>query len=412
MDPERPVSLVSAESPPPGAAEGDGPRIDGAGRSTRPRKPAKPLRVALIHNVDYDVDEGSFPVPQDDNGNRARAGIADVATEIARTLSDDTHVVTLIPVDGDLWRLRARLLSFGTDVVFNLCESLGGDARLESAVPMVLESLGLPYTGSPPSALSCALYKDRVKVLLARAGVPTPDAQVLYSPDELPRVPYPAIVKPTREDGSIGITSSSVVHDEASCRARVAEVIERFHQPVLVERYIKGREFNVALFGFPTARILPLSEIDFGRLPSHLPKIVSYEAKWDEGSVEDQGTVPITFPQLPPAVAARIRRTALEAFRALGARDYGRVDVRLADDGTPFVIDVNPNCDLSSNAGLARACAAVGIDYSAMMRLLVRYAHRRRREDGELLRAALAPFDADEAAEDAKPRPTQRLLFR
>ena len=202
-----------------------------------------------------------------------------------------------------------------------------------------------------------------------------------------------------------------MVHDEASCRARVAEVIETFRQPVLVERYIKGREFNVALFGFPTARILPLSEIDFDRLPDHLPKIVSYEAKWEEGSVEDQGTVPITFPQLLPGVAARLRRVALEAFRALGARDYGRVDVRLSEDGTPFVIDVNPNCDLSSNAGLARSCAAVGIDYSAMMRLLVRYAYRRRRDGSDSVRPEAPRNDADEASEGGK-RPSQRLLFR
>jgi D-alanine-D-alanine ligase len=192
-------------------------------------------------------------------------------------------------------------------------------------------------------------------------------------------LPFPLIVKPVREDGSTGITSRSVVHDESSLRDRVAEVVATFHQPCLVEQFIEGRELNVALFGFPTARVLPLQEIDFSLLPAHEPKIVSYAAKWEEGSVADRGTRPVLHPQLPVAIAARVRRIAVEAFRALGMRDYGRVDVRLNSAGIPFVVDVNPNCDLSRHAGMARAAAAVGIDYASLARLLVRYALRRRR---------------------------------
>ncbi|GAC1353595.1 MAG: hypothetical protein NVSMB47_06300 [Polyangiales bacterium] len=343
-------------------------------QARRGRRGARPVRVAILHNVDYDpLDHGHDPA------HAARAQVAGAAREIADSLDDDAHVVTVIPVDGDLWRMRERLLAFEPDCAFNLCESLCGDARLESAVPMVLDTLHIPCTGSPPPALSAALYKDRVKRLLAQAGVPTPEAQVFFSVGAQPRVPYPAIVKPTREDGSIGIDSDAVVHDDAACRRKVAALIDQLAQPILVERFVPGREFNVALLGYPTARILPLSEIDFTGLPAHLPRIVSYEAKWREGSPEDLGTVPITFPQLPSAVAARIRRVALDAFRAVGVRDYGRIDVRLDDDGTPFVVDVNPNCDLSSNAGLARAAAAVGIDHHALVRLLVRYALRRRR---------------------------------
>ena len=351
------------------------PRSTNANASRAPKRKGK-IRVAIVHNVDFDLD-----APSDEPGNAARAGIAHVARAIERTLQDGAHVAQTIPVDGDLFQMRERLASYEPDVVFNLCESLCGDARLESAVPLVLDGLSVPYTGSPPSALSAALYKDRVKALLHRAGVPTPESQVVGHESELRPMRYPAIVKPTREDGSIGISSTSVVYDEESCRRKVHEVSRALKQPVLIERFVKGREFNVGLFGFPSARILPLSEIDFTRLPSHLPKIVSYEAKWSEGSTEDLGTVPVTFPQLPPAIAARIRKVALEAYRALGARDYGRVDVRLSDDdGTPYVVDVNPNCDLAPESGLARAAAAVGIDYQAMMRLLVRYALRHRRE--------------------------------
>jgi D-alanine-D-alanine ligase len=354
----------------------------GRAPTRRARRSSRPVRVAIIHNVDYgsmsDRWADSIAI---DVGNDARAEVASTADEVRESLDDEGHVVTIIPVDGDLWQMRDELLTFEADVVFNLCESVSGDARLESAVPMVLEGMGIPYTGSPASALSSALYKDRVKTILARAGVPTPEAQVFFTKGCTPHLQFPAIVKPTREDGSIGIRSDSVVHDADACRAKVDRILQDLNQPVLVERFIKGREFNVAFVGYPAARILPLSEIDFGQLPTDLPPIVSYEAKWREGSPEDLGTVPVTFPQLPSAVAARIRRVATEAFRAIGVRDYGRVDIRLCDDtGTPYVVDVNPNCDLSRNAGLARAANTVGIDHRAFMRLLVRYALRRKRD--------------------------------
>jgi D-alanine-D-alanine ligase len=192
-------------------------------------------------------------------------------------------------------------------------------------------------------------------------------------------LPFPLIVKPVREDGSVGIWRSSVVGNAAELSRAVEEAIVKLRQPCLVEQFVDGREFNVALLGHPTPRVLPLSEIDFGGLPADAPRIVSYEAKWLSGSEDDLGTVPVLHPILPTAVAARVRRVATEAFRAVGVRDYGRVDVRLGSSGIPYVVDVNPNCDLSPNAGMARAAAAVGIEFGALVRLLVRYALRRRR---------------------------------
>jgi D-alanine-D-alanine ligase len=339
------------------------------------RRPNVPIRVCVLFNVDF--EDGT---PEGDPGYAARADVESVARGIANVLSDGAHETHLLPVDGDLHSLRNRLEELEPDCVFNLCESLCGDTRLESAVPLILELMGVPYTGSPPAALSSALYKDRVKRLLENAGVPTPAARVMASPTDPCDLPFPLIVKPVREDGSAGITVNSVVHTEAQMRGAVASVVQAFRQPCLVEQFIEGREFNVALFGYPTARILPLSEIDFTNLPSDMPRIVSYDAKWTEGSPDDLGTQPVLHPQLPNAVAARVRRVALEAFRAVGVRDYGRVDIRLSTSGVPYVVDVNPNCDLSSYAGMARAAAAVGIDYGALVRLLVRYAMRRKRE--------------------------------
>jgi D-alanine-D-alanine ligase len=212
--------------------------------------------------------------------------------------------------------------------------------------------------------------------------VPTPQGALLEAENDPCDLAFPLIVKPAREDGSAGIWGKSVVHDEASLRERVAELLNLFKAPVLVEQYMDGREFNVALLGYPQARVLPLQEIDFSNLPPEQPRIVSYDAKWNTGSIEDLGTQPVMHPDVPPATAARMRKAATEACRAVGVRDYGRVDIRLSPSGVPYVIDVNPNCDLSPDAGYARAAQSVGIDYPALLRLLVRYALRRRKGVG------------------------------
>jgi D-alanine-D-alanine ligase len=339
-----------------------------------PRRVRAGKRVAVLYNVDYEDAR-----PEVDPGWTARAEVGLVATGVAAALSEagwDSH---LVAVDGDLASLRASLAELEPDCAFNLCESLAGDARLESAVPLLLELLGIPFTGSPPEVLSFALRKDRVKARLEAAGIPTPAGRVMHAPGDPCDLEFPFIVKPVREDGSVGISAASVVTDRAELDRAIEIVRMTLRQPCLVEQFIEGREFNVALLGHPTPRVLPLSEIDFERLPAGLPRIVSYEAKWASGSIDDLGTVPMLHPTLQNSVAARVRRAAADAFRAVGVRDYGRVDVRLAATGVPYVIDVNPNCDLSPQAGISRAAAAVGIDYRALVALLVRYALRRRR---------------------------------
>jgi D-alanine-D-alanine ligase len=312
--------------------------------------------------------------------------VGTVARSIAAALAESGCEAQLVAVDGDLAALRSRLVEGDPDCAFNLCESLAGDARLESAVPLVLELLGIPFTGSPPEVLGFALRKDRVKQRLAHAGIPTPPGRVLVRPDDPCDLPFPLIVKPVREDGSVGISHASVVGNSAELARAVDAVGTTLRQPALVERFVDGREFNVALLGHPTPRVLPLSEIDFTGLPVNAPRIVSYQAKWASGSVEDLGTVPVLHPSLPNSVAARVRRAAGDAFRAVGVRDYGRVDVRLSTTGVPYVVDVNPNCDLSPNAGMARAAAAVGIGYGSLVALLVRYALRRGGRGGRAAR--------------------------
>jgi len=178
----------------------------------------------------------------------------------------------------------------------------------------------------------------------------------------------------------VGITSESVVRDRAGLERQVTVVLARYRQPALVERYIEGREIYVSMLARPEGEpeTLPLYEIDFSAMPADRPRIVSFEGKWVESSPEFDGTKPIPCGELPAGVAARIASVAETAFAAMELRDYGRLDLRLGDDGTPYVIDVNPNCDLSETAGFARAGRAAGLGYDDLIRRIAELALSRR----------------------------------
>ena len=160
----------------------------------------KRIEVAVLYNVDFEE-----MASDEDPGHAARADVASVARAVAAALDDGVHHATLIPVDADLVSLRKRMVELDPRCAFNLCESISGDARLESAVPLLLELMGVPYTGSPPEALATALHKDRVKAALEAAGVPTPRACLMRGESDAFSLRFPCIVKPSREDGSAGI---------------------------------------------------------------------------------------------------------------------------------------------------------------------------------------------------------------
>jgi D-alanine-D-alanine ligase len=265
------------------------------------------------------------------------------------------------------------------NVVFNLCESLAGDSRFEATAAWLFERLGLPFTGSPYLALRHCLYKVECSQMLARAGVRLPATVRVDSPDNLPKIRFPAIVKPEREDGSAGIGRKSVVYNYKRLREQVAEVIETCEQPAVVQQYIKGRELAVSLLGWPVPRVLPPGEILFNDLPKGHPHILTYSAKWRSDSVDFVGT-PSVAAVLRPHELRKVAAIGRRTFEVLGLRDYGRVDVRLDDRGDPYVIDVNPNCDLSPDGGFARACKRAGMDYQRAVWEILRGAIRRSSE--------------------------------
>ncbi len=331
-----------------------------------PSNPGTPRRVVLLYNLD-----GAWP-PED------QAYAREWVRRLQEGLQD--HGVVVHPVE-----IRRDVLGplAGYDprewVVFNWCEALEGDPYGEPRVARALDSAGFLYTGSGPWALTAAGNKALMKAFLTLNGIPTPPWRVCHRLQDLEGwTDFPAIVKPAREHGSVGITPEAVVTSPSALRARVEYVLEALRQPALVEAFIPGRELNVSLWGNGDPEPLPISEILFDGLPEE-EQIVDQSAKWDRLSERYRRTVPVVPAPLDEWTEAEVVHVATMAYRALRVRDYGRIDIRLAPDGTPYVIDVNPNPDISPDAGFVRSAAAAGYDYGRMAAHILRIAARRSR---------------------------------
>jgi D-alanine-D-alanine ligase len=339
----------------------------------------RPERLIVLYNTDYDdVEAGDAAAALD------ASSVEVSARAICGALVEAGYAAELAGLHGtDVFEVIADLRARRPDLVFNLCESMAGDSRNEPTFAGLLDLYGIPYTGADLLALASCLHKQRAKEILTARGIATPpyrylpDAEALGDP-ALEALDYPWFVKLAHEDASVGITEQNLVRSAAALRARAGELMGEHQQGVLAERFVDGREVNVTLLGNGRElRVLPLHEIDFGAMPDERPRIVSYAAKWDEAHVDYAGTKPVPLREASAALVGAIEATARGAWAALGLRDYGRVDLRVDAAGAPWVIDVNPNCDISPDAGVARAATAAGMRYVDLIDAIARAAWRR-----------------------------------
>ena len=281
---------------------------------------------------------------------------------VERALESVGHEVVRVPVTTDArWIERLRRGKF--DLVYNLCEGIDGVAELEPPAISVLELLGVPFTGNSSFTLAVCLRKGLVNAMLHRAGLPVPRWFTARRGGEIQNIGFPAICKPAAEDASIGIEQKSVVRTMRELRARVGAMHQRW-EDVVVQRYIEGREINVGILG---DHVLPISEIDFSNMPPEMWRMVTYRSKWFPDSDEDVGAKPICPAPLSDQLRSEVERVALAAWSVVGGRGYGRVDMRIDADGTPWILEVNPNADISPDAGLPRMAAAAGMSYQDLV---------------------------------------------
>lgn len=307
-------------------------------------------------------------------------GVVEEMDDIKGALTSLGYKCSVFNVDSKVERLLDFLREDKPDLIFNLVECIENEAILEMNVAALYELFKVPYTGAGPLALGTALNKPRVKEILSANGIRTPGHQVFKVSDKIALnegMDFPLIVKPSREDASVGISDKSVVYNTNELRKQVRYIWAEFEQPALVEQYIAGRELNVAIIGNQRPIALPISEIDFGGLHDGMHKIVTYAAKWLNGTVEYEGTNGVCPAQVPPSVEAELKETALRCYQLIGCRDYARVDFRLSADGVPYVLEVNPNPDISDDAGFARSARVYGFTFPQIIGKIVESALER-----------------------------------
>jgi D-alanine-D-alanine ligase len=319
-----------------------------------------PLSIAIVYNLATQWDRVDVN------------SVVDGVTSIQATLETLGHRVTLMRVSEGIVPFVQQIHATPPDLVFNLCEGFGEQSSGEYCVAGLLELLGIPYTGSGPFALALALDKPTAKQLFTAAGLPTPAFKVCQEHSELPSgLSYPLILKLAGEDASLGITTANVVYDEASCRARLQALFVEHHAPVLAEQFIEGREFTVALLD---REPIVLEEIVF----TVEPKILCYRAKWAAGSVEDLGTRAVFEPDVTAAQRQEMFDLAIRAADVIGTRDYSRVDFRMNERGDIYVLEVNPNPDITPHSGYRGSLQAAGIAFPDFVNRIVGCALGRR----------------------------------
>jgi D-alanine-D-alanine ligase len=278
------------------------------------------------------------------------------------------ETVELVLRENHIHSWVRQLATEDFDFAVNLCETVAGHAEGEHLAAAAVELLELPKTGASAKTLLYCLNKDRCSAILAANGIPVPQWAVARAGGPEPRWDrFPAIVKPASDDASNGVHPNSVVRSSGELSDAVARVLKHWNAAIIQE-FIDGREINLAIVG---DSLLPPAEIDFSTLPDDSPPIVSFEAKWISGSLEDAGTRPVCPASLDPNMARELQLLAARAWALLDGCGYARVDIRLSDDGSPYVIDINPNPDLSIDAGLVRQASVAGWSYVELVERIV-----------------------------------------
>jgi len=337
------------------------------------------MRVTIVHNAVADDDA---PDERD---------VLVQAEAIRAALSALGHEPGALPCTLDLSEVKRRLTDLRPDLIFNIVESLDGKGRLIHVIPFLLDALNVPYTGACAEAMCLTSHKVLAKQRLAAAHLPTPP-WIGPWPDDLPNLPPTApdpagmpdgkwIVKSVWEHASIGLDETTQLLCDHAERAAtlLRERAPRLGGACFAERFIDGREFNLALLAAPGGpQVLPPAEILFEGYADQALKIVGYRAKWDSDSYEFHHTPRrFDFPPADAALLARLRDLALQCWRLFGLSGYARVDFRIDAAGRPWILEINANPCLSPDAGFAAALEAAGISYAGAVGRILSDARQR-----------------------------------
>lgn len=302
-----------------------------------------------------------------------------VVGQVADALRANRHEVQILATHRDVAKLIAGLEAQKPELVFNLLEEFGDDAGGNIGVCGLLDAMGVRYTGCGPGEYYLGQDKALAKKLLAFEEILYPKFAVFHADKGFEtggNLKMPLFVKPVAMDSSIGIGKKSLVKDSTAMMERVLMIHKELGDAALAEEYIDGREIYVGVIGNGDAVALPPVEVVFSGLPPGAPRVYDAKAKWEKDSKEYQGTKP-QIAELPDDLRARIHKVSLDAYRALRVRDYGRVDLRLADTGDIYVLEVNASCYLEKHDEFTMAAEASGLTYEEVIEQIVQHARTR-----------------------------------
>ncbi len=333
------------------------------------------LRIGVLYDEWAETKEAEAAPSDQDVPKRKRRKDKPDREEVFEALVKKGHQPAYFCLDGRAKTLKA-LASAEVDLMFNLTESYGGDDTKDINIAAYLDLLGIPYTGSGPTGLHLTQDKAVAKRLFAFHGIRTPNFATVYQgrlqwADD---VHFPVIVKPKREDGSIGIAFSAVAGSIKELMERIDALHADLNAPVLIEEYIEGRELYVSVLGNDPPVALPVIELNLDDLPEGTPRIAGTEVKWERGTAAYRKSK-LRFPDdISEGLITDIQDTAVKACQALEIRDYARVDFRLSPKRRFYTLEVNPNPWLHSTAEFSLAAKQSGREYADLIQEIVELA--------------------------------------
>ena len=324
------------------------------------------------------VPEGSIPPESLEGFSEKEIEVFKMEYDVVTALQNMGHEVTCLDVRSELAPIREAIESFKPHIVFNMLEEFHGFVAFDANVVSYLELLKVPYTGCNPRGLILGRDKALTKKILSfhRIGVPAfavfPKGRRRHRHRKLQ---FPVLVKSLTEESSVGISQASIVSSEEQLLKRVAFVHESIGSDAIAEEYIDGRELYVAMLGNHRLQTFPIWELIFDDLPEGAPRIATAKVKFDL-DYQDKYKIRTRAAELDDELAQRITRAAKRIYRLLGLTGYARLDLRLRDDGQFFLLEANPNPDLSMDEDFTLSAEAAGVGYEALLKRILSLGRR------------------------------------
>jgi D-alanine-D-alanine ligase len=327
----------------------------------------KPLKVLVL------MHKPLVP-PQETSGIDIQEAAWKTEFDVLTTLRKIGHEAEPLGVESDLGIIRSAIDDWKPHIVFNLLEAFHNVSLFEPHVVSYLELLRVPYTGCNPRGLLLAKDKGLSKKLMAYHRIPMPEFAVFRRGHAI-RLPkhltFPQIVKSLTEESSLGISQASVVEDEQKLHERIGFIHESIGTDALVEQFIDGRELYVGVMGNRRLRVFPVWEMQFANMPDDVHRIATARVKWSTTYQKKYGIQTVEFKDAPDGVVEQIRHLCKRVYRALDLSGYARIDLRLAKDGTIYVLEANPNPQIAQLEDFAESAKRAGMPYGRLLQQIL-----------------------------------------